>query len=384
MADTVPGESPNTAPELINWLLRAADMGASDLHLVAGFAPTVRVHGDLEPLPVDPLTESTMETLLESICPATLFEKFRDEKNLDFAPAINVQSRKLVRPDTAEAEDSDAASIQRYRANYFVAGSALGACFRVVPHQIPELSWAGFPADLADTITGLRNGLVLFTGVTGSGKTTSLAMMIQKLIDSGTRRIITVEDPVEYVFNDSHRSLVTQRSVGQDVDSFADGLKFGLRQDPDVMLVGEIRDHATAQIALSAAETGHLIFATMHTRDAKGAISRFTDLFPQTSQFEVRSQLAFSLRGVISQHLLPSSVPGEKRELALEVMFNTLPIASAIRMGKIESIDNNIQTGKADGMRLLDESIRMLMQGGRITRETAIKFVSDPRSLGLS
>ena len=206
-------------------------------------------------------------------------------------------------------------------------------------------------------------------------------MMIRKLTDEGGRRIITIEEPIEYVFSQKDGSLVTQREVGQDVDSFSDGLKYGLRQDPDVMLVGEIRDRETAQIALSAAETGHLIFATLHTRDAKGAVNRFTDLFPQNNQNEIRSQLALSLRAVISQHLLPSSVVGEKRELAVEILFNTSPMSAAIRMGKIESIDTNIQTGRADGMRTMDESIRRLMQDGRITRETALEYVVDPSHL---
>jgi twitching motility protein PilT len=170
---------------------------------------------------------------------------------------------------------------------------------------------------------------------------------------------------------------VTQREVGHDVLSFADGLKYGLRQDPDVILIGEIRDRETGQMTLSAAETGHLVFATMHTRDAKGAISRYADLFPQNVQNEIRAQLATSLRAVISQHLLPSSTAGGKRELALEILINNSPIASAIRFGKLESIDNSILTGRADGMLTLDESIKRLLQANKITRETAEQYVSD-------
>jgi twitching motility protein PilT len=169
--------------------------------------------------------------------------------------------------------------------------------------------------------------------------------------------------------------------VGYDVSSFADGLKYGLRQDPDVMLVGEIRDRDTAQMALSAAETGHLVFSTLHTRDAKGAISRYVDLFPQNVQHEIRSQLSMSLRAVVSQHLLPSRLAGAKQELALEIMINNAPIASAIRFGKIETIDTNIQTGRADGMLTLDESVKRLLQAGKISHETASRFVTDVRSL---
>ncbi|QDT11100.1 type IV pilus twitching motility protein PilT [Planctomycetes bacterium K23_9] len=366
---------------IVDWLLRATDLGASDLHVVAGFPPTVRVHGKLQPLSDEMLDGPTAQTLLESLCDEEQTQQFRTAKNLDFAPVID-RTTAEVQSSIDRCIDSDGScKAQRFRANYFLAGSQIGGCFRVIPNEIPDVYWAGFPPELADTLTRFRNGLILFTGITGSGKSTSLAMMIRRLVEAGGRRIITIEEPIEYVFDHTHGSLVTQREVGHDVDSFADGLKFGLRQDPDIILVGEIRDRETAQIALSASETGHLIFATLHTRDAKGAISRFSDLFSQSSQSEVRSQLALSLRAVISQHLLPSSLPDQKRELALEVLFNTTAIAAAIRQGKVESIDNCIQTSKADGMYLLDDSIRSLLQENRISRETAEQFVSDRRSL---
>jgi twitching motility protein PilT len=216
--------------------------------------------------------------------------------------------------------------------------------------------------------------------MTGAGKTTTLAMIINLLNKKGGYRIITIEDPVEYAFPAIGASIISQREVGRDVQSFADGLKYGLRQDPDVMLVGEIRDHATAQMALSAAETGHLVFSTLHTRDAKNAISRFTDLFPQNTQAEVRGQLSLSLRAVIAQHLLPKA-GGGKRALALEIMFNNSPMASAIKLGKLESIDTNITTGRADGMISLDEAVRRLLQAGQIELETAERYVSDKRVL---
>jgi twitching motility protein PilT len=205
-------------------------------------------------------------------------------------------------------------------------------------------------------------------------------MLINMLAQEGDYRIITLEEPIEYVFPNSGNSIVTQREVGRDVDSFADGLKYGLRQDPDVILVGEIRDRETAQMALSAAETGHLVFATLHTRDAKGAVTRFGDLFPQQVQGEIRAQLSLALRAVVSQHLLPSAAGG-KRELALEILFNNSPIASAIRTGKDETIDRNILTNRAEGMLPLDESVRQLFLANRITRETAEHFVSDKSTL---
>jgi twitching motility protein PilT len=202
-------------------------------------------------------------------------------------------------------------------------------------------------------------------------------MVLNLLCHEGGHRIVTVEDPIEYVFPKTTGSVVTQREVGRDVRSFAEGLKYALRQDPNVILVGEVRDRDTAQTALSAAETGHLVFATLHTRDAKGAISRYSDLFPQNVQHEIRSQLSMSLRAVVSQHLLPSAQAGEKRVLALEVLFNNAPIASGIRFGKIESIDNYVQTGRADGMMTLNESIKRLFQAGQISQETAERFVTD-------
>jgi twitching motility protein PilT len=247
----------------------------------------------------------------------------------------------------------------------------------VVPSTIPNFAWAEFPSALAERMAFVRDGLVIVTGATGSGKTTTLAMIINLINQAGGARIITVEEPVEYLFPRAANSVVTQREVGSDVLTFADGLKYGLRQDPDVILVGEIRDRETAQIALSAAETGHLVFTTLHTRDAKGAISRYADLFPQDVQRDIRSQLAMSLRAVVSQRLLQATQKGAKRHLALEVLWNTYPIASAIRQGKLESIDNYLITSRDDGMVSFDESVRQLLRAGKISHEIAEQNVRD-------
>jgi twitching motility protein PilT len=203
-------------------------------------------------------------------------------------------------------------------------------------------------------------------------------MMFNLLNQEGGYRIITIEEPVEYLFPRVSGSVVTQREIGLDVHTFADGLRSALRQDPDVILVGEIRDRETAQMALTAAETGHLVCSTMHTRDARGAITRYADLFPQSDQREVRSQLSLSLRAVVSQHLLPSVVPGEKRVLALEALFNNSAVAAAIRLGKVESIDNVILTSRSEGMLTLDESIHRLLKEERISGETARRFLAYP------
>ncbi len=355
------GASPAVPAPLREWLALAVRGGASDLHLIAGHPPVLRLHGDLTALPVLPLAADALEPLLLTVCTPATTDRLAAQRSADFSFDLEVDGRSY-----------------RFRANLFHAGGHVGACFRVIPADIPDLEWAGFPQALADRVASLRDGLVILTGPTGSGKTTTLAMVVNRLNLAGGYRIITVEEPVEYVFPRMPHSVVTQREVGSDVPTFADGLRSGLRQDPDVILVGEVRDRETAQMALSAAETGHLVFTTLHTRDAKGAVTRYADLFPQDMQQPVRAQLALGLRAVVSQRLLPGVERGAKRELALEVLWVTHPVAAAIRLGKVEGIDNLIVTGRADGMQSFDESLRQLMLAGRITRGVAEQNVSDP------
>jgi twitching motility protein PilT len=349
-----PHESSAIANRMHEWLARLVESGGSDLHLVVGHPPVERLHGELVEFATPPLAAHETCELIRSICTPEALAQLESQKDVDFSfvTALNGHSA-------------------RFRANLFHAGRNLAACLRLVPDAIPDLAWAGFPADLARRLAFLRDGLVIVTGATGSGKTTTLAMIVNLINQSGGYRIITVEQPVEYVFPKAPNSLVTQREVGGDVATFADGLKYGLRQDPDVILVGEIRDRETAQMALSAAETGHLVFTTLHTRDSKGAITRYADLFPQDVQREVRVLLALSLRAVISQRLLPDIRPGSKRHLALEVLWNTNPISIAIRNNKIESIDNYLLTNRDEGMVSFDESVRLLLKAGKITREVA-------------
>lgn len=356
----------SSPPDKITDLLSiAVQQGASDLHFVVGHPPILRVHGRMRTLDVPVITQEAADAALLPLCEPEVEARFQENRNADFALQLDIDG-----------------VTQRFRVNYFSSGGDIGACFRVIPSEIPDLEWTGFPYDLAERLVGFRNGLVLVAGVTGAGKTTSLAMLVDMLNQQGGCRIITVEEPIEYLHAKYRNSVVTQREVGRDVRSFADGLKFGLRQDPDVLLVGEIRDRETAQLALSAAETGHLVLSTLHTRDAKGAVSRLTDFFPPGIQAEIRSQISLSLRAVISQHLLAGSEEGSKRELAMEIMFNSFPIASGIRMGKFETIDNNIQTGRAAGMQSLDDSVMSLWKKKKITRATAEHYVSDPSLLG--
>ncbi len=350
--------------EIRNWLATAVEAGASDLHIVPGYPPTLRVHGRLRQFDSAAFAPEAARELLAPLCPAYAMGRFRADRNVDFSLELTLGGRGA-----------------RFRVNFFLSGDQMGACFRVIPSAIPDLQWAGFPEDLAQRLAHFRNGLVLICGVVGSGKSTTLAMLINLLNQEGGYRIVTVEEPVEYLLPKTSVSVVTQREVGRDVHTFADGLKYALRQDPDVILAGEIRDRDTAQMALSAAETGHLVLSTLHTRDAKGAISRYADLFPQAVQQEVRSQLAMSLRAVVSQHLLPSVREDEKRVLALEIMFNNPAIAAAIRFSKLDSIDTVILTSRADGMRTLDESIKRLLREDSISRKTAERFASPGSTL---
>lgn len=353
-------ESMQVPEKLYQWLCSTVGKEASDLHLIVGYPPVLRLHGDLVEMSEPVLASDETDTMLRALCPPDALARLESQKNVDFSFQVDTEDRP-----------------HRFRANLFYTGQQLAACLRHVPSTIPSFDWAGFPPALAHRLAFVRDGLIIVTGATGSGKTTTLAMVVNQLNQEGGYRIITVEEPIEYLFPRMANSVVTQREVGADVRSFADGLKYGLRQDPDVILVGEIRDRETAQMALSAAETGHLVFTTLHTRDAKGAITRFADLFPQDLQRDVRSQLAMSLRAVLSQRLLPDLEKGAKRHLALEVLWNSNPIASAIRQGKIESIDNYLLTNREEGMVSIDESIRLLLRAGKISRSTAEQHVRE-------
>jgi len=345
-------------------LRHAADLQASDVHLVPGFPVTFRVHGVMQSMSDEPLTPERVRKMIEVVLPAPQLARLPEGKNFDFSTAI-------------ERERGPC----RFRGNAFLAQAQWCVCLRHVPDKIPTFDWMGFPEALAQRLVSHKNGLVVITGITGSGKSTTLAALINLLNQQGGRRIITVEEPIEYVHARVGSTLITQREVGRDVDSFFDGLKYGLRQDPDVILVGEIRDRETARMALSAAETGHLILTTLHTQDAKGAITRLVDLFPHAAQDDVRSQLALSLRSVVSQHLLPPAKQGEKRVLGIEILHVNNPVRVGIKFGKIESIDSAIQTGRRDGMMTFDDDLQRLLLAGRITLETARHFAKDPDGL---
>ena len=347
----------------------AVDREASDVHLIPGFPVTYRIHGQLSPIDDKPVQESEVCGIIRAILPEPFAERLAGGMDFDCSLELTHKGGPC-----------------RFRVNVFRAGGSWCACLRHVPNEIPTFEWMGFPTVLAERLISHTNGMVIITGVTGSGKSTTLAALIHLMNVRGGIRVITVEEPIEYVHRRISSTIVTQREVGRDVESFHDGLKYGLRQDPNVILVGEIRDRDTAAMALSAAETGHLILTTLHTRDAKGAVSRFVDFFPPDAQDDIRAQLALSLRSVVSQHLLPHVKPGRRRALAIEVLHVNQPVRAAIKFGKIDSIESAIQTGKREGMIPLDEDLARLVSGGCISIETARRFAKDGDALasGLS
>ena len=349
---------------LLKLLHRAAARGASDVHLVPGYPATFRIHGHLESVSTAALTAEQVEQAVRELVPERLEAALPHWQGGDSSFSI--------------VHDG---SPCRFRANVYLSQGEWCACLRHIPNEIPTFEWLGFPQDLAERLASYHNGLIVFTGVTGSGKSASLAALVAFLRQNSNHHVLTIEEPIEYIHAPGLGGIVTQREVGRDVESFADGLKFGLRQDPDVILVGEIRDRETAQMALSAAETGHLIFTTLHTRDAKGALTRLVDLFPHDQQDDVRTQLGMSLRSVVSQHLLPSANAGEKRVLALEVLHANTQVQVAIRTGKIETIESCIQTGKRDGMNTLDEDLQRLVAERKISVDTARRFAKDPATI---
>jgi len=342
-------------------LLFAAARNASDVHLVPGQPPALRIHGHLELTDLPTLTSDEIGRMAASILPPPIFDDFEQLKNADCSVWFSEDGQRL-----------------RFRANVYLARDGWCICLRHIPNEIPSLEWLGFPAELAERLVSNQNGLVIITGEVGAGKSSTLAALINLLRSRRRAHILTIEEPIEYIFEPDGRSLITQREVGRDVDSFADGLKYGLRQDPDVIMVGEIRDRETAQMALSAAETGHLILTTLHTRDAKGALTRLVDLFPHEAQDDVRAQLALSLRSVVSQKLLPSGREGDRRVLVLEVLHASPAVQATIRSGRIETLESALQMGLRDGMILLDDELRRLLREGRISIETARAYAKDP------
>jgi twitching motility protein PilT len=332
-------------------LLRyTVSIGASDLHLTTNMQPTVRLHGALRPMEdMERLDHNTLRDMIFGILPQTQRERFEAEHELDTSHTI--------------------AGVGRFRVNVCLQRGTIAVALRPIPHEIPEFHTLGLPEAIR-TFTDLRRGLVLVTGPTGSGKSTSLASLIDIINRSKPLHIVTVEDPIEFLHSHK-RSVISQREVGADTASFSEALRRVLRQDPDVILVGELRDLETIATALTAAETGHLVFATLHTQDAPSTIDRVIDVFPPNQQDQIRIQLGSSLQGVVTQQLVPTA-GGDGRCVAAEVLMCTPAIQNLIRGAKTHQIYSLMQTGGQYGMQTMDQSLATLVTQGVVTRGMAL------------
>ncbi len=336
----------------------AKEVGASDLHLVAGKPPIIRLHGILKPLDYPVMTSKKIEELVMVVLSPEQKDKFLKLLDLD----ISYQIRDLT----------------RFRINLHFEKGNIGMVARVIPSNIPTMEEIEMPSVVYD-VTRMDYGLILVTGPTGCGKSTSLAAMIDLINHERTANIITLEDPIEFIFK-SENSIIKQRQLGTDMISFAEGLKHALRQDPNVIMVGEMRDLDTIATTLTLAETGHLVLATLHTPNSSQTIDRIIDVFPPYQQTQVRLQLSYSLKAVISQKLLPE-VSGDKRVAAREILINNSAVANLIRENKVAQIKTVIQTSAEDGMISMDHSIKKLFKDGRISKEIALVHISSVDSL---
>src|SRR5213596_1137736 len=343
-------------PELLEIVL---DRGASDLHLTAGAPPTIRLHGDLIRLVDYPiLSPRALQGMIYAILPQKMRERLEGELELDMSYAL---------PGKA-----------RFRVNVYFQRDSLGAAFRLIPYEIKSVESLGLPSVVSD-LARYPRGFVVVTGPTGSGKSTSLAGMVDIVNRERSAHIMTVEDPIEFLHK-HQQCIVNQREVGADTHSFAQALKHVLRQDPDVILVGEMRDLETISTAITAAETGHLVFATLHTQDAPQTIDRIIDAFPSGQQQQVRVQLSTTLQGVVTQQLIPT-VDGQGRVAAAEIMIATPGIRNLVREGKVHQIYSAMQAGGRYGMQTMDMSLASHVKAGRISQQMAFERCHDPEEL---
>ncbi|HEY7494730.1 MAG TPA: type IV pilus twitching motility protein PilT [Candidatus Tectomicrobia bacterium] len=326
---------------------------ASDLHLRAGLPPLIRVHGHLQPLPGGESNDGDAEILLELLS-ADQLHVFEKRHDLDFAYELS--------------------GVGRFRANFLRQHQGIGAVFRVIPSQIPTLGALGLPQVVFD-LARLEQGLVLVTGPTGSGKSTTLAAIIDHINQESDKHIVTVEDPLEFI-HANKTSLITQREVGTHTLSFAAALRAVLREDPDIILIGELRDLETIALAITAAETGHLVFGTLHTRTAASTVDRIIDAFPPEQQGQIRTMLAETLKGVVAQQLLLRA-DGQGRVAAVEILMGTTALANLIRDGKTYQIPSIMQTGRREGMQTMDQAILELLRAKRITPQEAHRKAID-------
>ena len=347
------------APTLQDFLRIVAEKGGTDLHISAESAPVMRVNGELRPLPFPPLSANDTKQLCYSVLTETQKHRFEEEQELDFSFGIR--------------------GLSRFRGNLFLQRGAVGGAFRTIPYSARPLAELGLPPVVAE-LTKVPRGLVLVTGPTGSGKSTTLAAMIDKINHERHEHIMTLEDPIEFVHQ--HRNcVVNQREVYADTRSFNDALRHVLRQDPDVVLIGEMRDLETVQSALTVAETGHLVLSTLHTNSAVQTINRIIDIFPEQQQPQVRAQLSLILQAVVSQQLLPRH-DGRGRVLAVEVMIPNPAIRNLIRENKIHQLYSQLQVGQSKfGMQTMTQSLLDLFTRKLISYDEAMGHATEPDEL---
>ena len=336
--------------------------GASDLHISEGLPPSFRVDGELRPLAdFPPLSVEDMEGALNHLLAPEEMEKFRKSREHDFSFSFR----------SPDGEDA------RFRGNAYFESGRMGLALRLIPMRIRTLDELGLPSTLKEISTH-RRGLFLVTGPTGHGKSSTLAALLQMINTTRREHIITIEDPVEYVYI-SDKCIVHQRQVGIDTESFAEALKRALRQDPDVILIGEMRDLETVAAAITAAETGHLVFATLHTQDAAQSVDRIIDVFPPHQQQQIRIQLASVLVGICSQQLIPR--PDGGRTVATEILLANPAVRNCIKEGKTNQIKTLIQTGSSIGMRTMEQSLAEKVTKGILPLEVALTYAYDPKDL---
>lgn len=334
-----------TNMDIESLLKKVVEEGASDLHLVAGLPPHVRVDGLLRPLGTEAMSAKEVESVCKDMLGEISYKKFVIEKNLDFA-----------------FEDEQG---NRFRVNLFYEKNAPAVSARTIPAEIPSMEDIGMPQTMYD-LCNLDRGLILVTGPTGCGKSTSLAAMIDYINQNRRANIITLEDPIEFIFQ-SKKSIIRQRQLGTDMLSFQDGLTHVLRQDPNVVMVGEMRNLETIATTITLAETGHLVFATLHTYSAAQTIDRIIDIFPPHQQNQIRMQISLTLKGILTQRLLPAK--GGGRVAARELLINTPAVANLVRENKISQIKTVIQTSAKEGMLTMENSFNRLYKDGLIEKE---------------
>tara|TARA_B110000438_G_scaffold303016_1_gene362727 strand:- start:1263 stop:2297 length:1035 start_codon:yes stop_codon:yes gene_type:complete len=333
------------------------DKDASDLHLTVGAPPRIRINGKLINFNEQKLLPNDIKNLLNDYLDKEKKNNLEGGNEIDFSIGIP--------------------GISRFRVNIFKQRGNLVATFRRLPYEVPNINSLGFP-DTVINLTKSKKGLILITGGTGSGKSTTLAALIEEISNTYHKHIVTIEDPIEYLYNHS-KSLVNQREVGTDTKNFSSALRSVLRQDPDVVAIGELRDLESMSAAITIAETGHLVLGTLHTNNASGTITRLVDAFPPEKQNIIRTNLSMSLLAILSQQLIPNL--HKSRSLALEILINTPSIKALIRENNIHQLDNYILSGSKDGMIKMDDSILELFKNHKISKEEALNYAINPSEL---